>query len=308
MNVANPKEQHKAKTEDQAAAPGTALSTDVDYDYGEHAGAGLQNIDSSEMMIPFLRILQALSPQVQPPEQGGLAGAKAGMILNTATNEMWPGAKGLHFYPVERDHNFVKYVPRTAGGGFLGIEGPKSELVAELRKAQGNFGKLTLPDGNEMQETFYLYGLVAPEGGFPQRVMVGFASTQIKRYKAMLMRAGGLVYEAKNADGTTREIRPPLWGHRWRLAVVPDSNKKGKFFSWSPTLDLPVVEEGKPQPSTKLALVSPKDPLFKLCADFSKLIRDGKITANYAAAAGEAAEADAGREGAATGPAEDPPY
>ena len=42
--------------------------------------------------------------------------------------------------------------------------------------------------------------------------------------------------------------------------------------------------------------------------DCIKAIKDGKITANYAAAAGEAAEADAGREGTGAGPAEDPPY
>lgn len=289
--MANPKQQHK--TQQEAPAPGTQVSTAVDYDYGDYAGAGLRDIDRSEMMIPFLRILQSNSPQVLPPEQGGLAGARSGMLLNVATGELWDGARGLAFYPVERDHNYVKYTPRDAGGGFQGIEAKDSELVLSLTKGKPTFGKLTLPDGNEMVETFYLYGVAVPEGGFPQRVMVGFASTQIKRYKAMLMRAAGLVYPGPNG----REIRPPLWAHRWRLRSVPDQNKKGKFFSWAPELDAP---------EPRLALIGPKDPVFKLAADFSKLISEGKVTANYAAAAGEAAEAEAaGREGAA---AEDAPY
>ena len=44
-----------------AKAKETAVSTDVLDDIFEHAGEGAA-FDSSEMQIPFVRLLQALSP------------------------------------------------------------------------------------------------------------------------------------------------------------------------------------------------------------------------------------------------------
>ena len=50
-------------------APGTAITV-VDFEGDE--GAGMENVDRSEWTIPFVRIVQAGSPQAKPKAVGGL--------------------------------------------------------------------------------------------------------------------------------------------------------------------------------------------------------------------------------------------
>ena len=47
---------------------GTAMSTEVMDDIFESAGEGA-SFDSSEMQIPFVRLIQALSPQISKKKQ-----------------------------------------------------------------------------------------------------------------------------------------------------------------------------------------------------------------------------------------------
>ena len=53
--------------------------------FEENAGAGLQNIGADQMQIPFIRILQALSPQLNKDKPEYIKGASQGDIFNTVT-------------------------------------------------------------------------------------------------------------------------------------------------------------------------------------------------------------------------------
>lgn len=44
----------------------------VAHDYGVDAGAGFENQTSEDYAIPFIGVLQALSPQVGDPSDGGI--------------------------------------------------------------------------------------------------------------------------------------------------------------------------------------------------------------------------------------------
>jgi hypothetical protein len=74
----------------------------VQVDFGDDAGAGMEDVKAGEYRIPFLRILQSNSPQVKPPTAGGVPGAQAAMIFNTSTGELYDGEKGLVFVPTSR--------------------------------------------------------------------------------------------------------------------------------------------------------------------------------------------------------------
>ena len=54
----------------------TAISTDVMDDILEFAGDGAA-FDSSEMQIPFVRVLQALSPQLSKKKAEYIEGARS---------------------------------------------------------------------------------------------------------------------------------------------------------------------------------------------------------------------------------------
>lgn len=245
---------------------GAGLPAGLD-DLGDDAGKGMEGLRKEELQVPFLRILQSNSPQV---ENGTIPGAKAGMILNTATQELYDGEVGVEFVAAARDYNFVKYVPRDAGGGFKGILGPDDELVKFLRSKYGNFTKLPTDDGHELVETFYLFGICTPPELMPMHVAVSFASTQVKKYKQVLNLLVNITYP--NAKNPAKPIKPPLWAHRWNFGTQKEQNKKGKYFGWRVRLA---------EASTAASFIPPADPLYQTAKSFYDMQSKGLIRPLY---------------------------
>jgi hypothetical protein len=126
----------------------------VDDDYGNDYGSGTDDITPGEVIVPFYRILQSNSPQCDETNPLYDSAARPGMLYNTATNECLDGRVGISIVAVKRDHQFLEYIPRDAGGGFQGAWAPNDPRVAKLRAEQGDYNKLKLESGNELIETF----------------------------------------------------------------------------------------------------------------------------------------------------------
>jgi hypothetical protein len=97
----------------KAKAKETAVSTDVLDDIFETAGEGAA-FDSSEMQIPFVRVLQALSPQLNKKKPEYIEGAAQGDLFNTVTNE-WSGEAGRHRGPLLPHHQVPRVCPPRHG-------------------------------------------------------------------------------------------------------------------------------------------------------------------------------------------------
>jgi hypothetical protein len=238
-------------------------------DYGTDAGMGMENVRQDEVLVPFLRILQSNSPQCEPDT--GIEGAKPGMLFNTATNEMFDGKSGVLFVPCWRMDNYIEFVPRNNGGGFVAAWESGDPRIRSLRQAQGEFGKITLQNGNELIETFYLFGLAAamvetPEGYRPGdwfQCVIGFSSTQIKKYKIIMGRLNDLC-------GVP--ARAPIFAFSWRLGTVAESNKKGKFFGW---------RVGMSGPTAATSQLPPDSPLYFQARQFALRMKEGNARADY---------------------------
>jgi hypothetical protein len=202
-------------------------------DYGADAGAGLENLTQDELSIPFVRLAQPLTPTVI---EGDMA---PGDIFNSATGDVYEDPS---FVIAARDRNFVEYVPRDNGGGFVGIHPPDEPEILALREAQGRFGALETEDGNEIIETMYLYGLI---GDPPEPVILSFVSK---------VRVGDDL------------MTPPIFAHRWKLASVQEKNDKGTFFGWRIT------------PEDRL---SPSHELYQLAKQFAAQVASGAAVAKY---------------------------
>jgi len=205
------------------AAEITALA--AGYDYGDMAGDGWDNTDSDDFTIPFLTVLQAMSPQVDESDGAYIEGAKAGMLLNTASNELYSGKDGVEFVPCLTQHLFVEWKNRqTDGGGFIGIHECDAKIVAEAKAASPSFGKYTVPveEGtpHDLVETFYIYGLLVKGDEILTPCMLSFNSTKIKAYKAALT-------PLRHVKG-----RPPLFAFRMLITTKPEKNAKGSFYNF----------------------------------------------------------------------------
>ena len=73
-----------------------------------------EGFTASESVIPFTRILQPLSPQLN-----STPGASAGMLLNIATGRLTDGKKGMTIIPILHRWNYTEWTPREEGGGFV---------------------------------------------------------------------------------------------------------------------------------------------------------------------------------------------
>ena len=244
--------------------------------YADYAGAGFENQTSDDYSIPFLQILQALSPQLQESDS-----LRQGMILNTVTGEVWDGKKGIAFVPATTQHVYVEWKPRDAGGGFVGIHEVNSDLVNHAKAASSEYGKYNTPDGNELIETFYVYGIALDDDGNASEAVLAFSSTKIKKYKGWMTKAKTI--QIPLPDG--RRIPAPLFAHRYRLKTVSEKNNKGQFFNWDA-----ITFDGE---NAQQARLLPDDPLFQSAVNIKSMIEQGKARAAYESQAPGSADEEA---------------
>lgn len=299
------KEELKSST--ALATQGTRGVAVYDEEFA-HGSAGMENVSADEIRLPTLRVLDPKSPQVAPPERGGI-GAKAGDILISGLNEFWEGGKGeksgFFFLPVEREQRYVEWVPRDPntgkGGGFVGVHMANEPIVGALLAKQGKFGKLKMDNGNELVQTFTLFCLVQQAAAGPDAVwmeaMIHFASTQIPKYQSIVNRTRTFLYNNR---------LPAFWQHKWRMLTQMDPpNKAGQtWYGWVPQL-AGRDEEGRE--SYRASFVSQfarnedgtlviendakvANPLYEQAYRYYKMISEQKVKVDYATTNDESGE------------------
>jgi len=269
----------------EMAAPKAAVSDETAVSelaaYEQFAGAGFENQTSDDMSIPFLTILQGLSPQLQDN-----VALRQGMIFNTVTGDFVEGKEGTSFVPVLTQHVYVEWKPRTAGGGFVGIREITDASVVKAKAESKEYGKYKTMDGNELIETFYVYGLdLGAKGEGCAQAVLAFTSSQIKKYKAWMTKARTI--QIVLPDG--RRIPAPLFAHKYRLLTVGEKNQKGSWFSWNVIFDAA---------DAAAARILPSNPLFKSALALKKAIEDGKAKAQHESQAPAEGEGAASKEDA----------
>ena len=266
-------------------------------DFGEDIGLGLEGASIDEQLTPFIGVLQSNSPQCDAAAQSPklLDTARAGMLYNTATEQLYDGKVGVEFVAVAREALYTKWQhPRVIGSpGFRGTTRMDDPAVRQIIKERGSkFGALIGSEYDEFKESdvevaytqqYNLYGLYGPVGltaDTAQHAVIAFTSTKIKVYQKFFSTANAIRYRAGD-----KLVTPPLWAHVWRLTSIPDSNSKGNFFNFK--LDLISATPTE-------SLTRRRDPgLYDVAKSFYEQIQTGKVKADYSAGdAGEASSAE----------------
>lgn len=257
----------EAKSNLPAVMPGLLPSTEV-VDYGEHAGAGM-DVSLDELLIPFVGLLQKDSKQCVEGEAKFIDGAEAGMIINKATNQLFPGGTGLVLVPVLRTHTIEEWVPLDAGGGHVATHGLRDDIVEDARaraRAAGDnsrYPKLVTEEGNELVETYSLFCIHASDEGEPLGfIVVPFTSSKISRYKAF-----------RTAIDTLKGARKmALYSFVARLTSFDDKNKKGRFKNFTLA---PVTGDAAS------SRIGPDNPLFQAAVSLKEAIESGRAKADF---------------------------
>ena len=216
------KTKTEVATKDQAGLPAEYAGLE------DYAGQGLDDLDSSDRSVPFLKVLEKNSPEIESVD-----GAKAGMIIDTSTNRLY---ETIRFVPACREHAFVEWVPIDNGGGLVASYG-MGEDIAKWAKTQR--GKISLRNGNDLVETFYLFGILLPEEGDdeaePKPVVISFTSTRIKTYKSIVNRSDSIML--MGAGG--RKFKAPWFCHVWRIGTLKKVDGNQSWFLYTAEFDSP---------------------------------------------------------------------
>jgi len=190
------------------------------YDYGKDSGAGLETSSSSELMIPFLVLLQDLSPQVIGSNDKAIPGARAGKFLHSLTEEVL--GESILFVPAYKEASYVEWVPRSEGGGFRGRYLESDPVIVRAKAQSQKFGKLTTEEGNQLQETFYLYGVIADDPEALRPVVIAFSSTKLKPFRRWI---------SAIREHFFKPPVPPIYSHLVRVGSVREKNAYGTYFN-----------------------------------------------------------------------------
>ena len=191
----------------------------------ETAGEGV-DYATSDLQIPFIRVIQALSPQIKKSDAAFIKGAEQGDLFNTVTGEVWKGEEGINVIPCYQETKHLEFTPRDQGGGFVG-EVPLSDPNILKTTRQG--AKETLPSGNELVKSDQHYCMVLNKDGSAQPAIVDMKSTQLKisrRWKTQIA-----MQKIPDKNGVMRT--PALFATIWNLKTVEESNDMGTWYNYT---------------------------------------------------------------------------
>ena len=188
------------------------------------AGEGV-DYDTSELQIPFIRVIQALSPQIKKSDPAFIKDAGQGDAFNTVTGQFWSGEDGITVIPCFQETKYLEFIPLDQGGGFVG---ERKVTDPDLANTERNGAKEILPNGNELVKSDQHYCIIVGEDGMHQPAIVDMKSTQLKvsrRWKTQIA-----MQKVKDSKGQMRT--PALYATMWKLSTTEESNQMGTWYNW----------------------------------------------------------------------------
>ena len=230
-----------------------ALATNL---FEADQGQGIGNIKQEDLALPFLKVLGQLSPEVNKRDSKYVEGAQPGMIINTVTNELYDGEKGIQVLPVFYKRQYIEWQDRGESKGAPVKIYDAGDDIRQTTTDKGN--KDRLANGNYLENTVSHFVVLL--GKTPTTALISMKATQLKisrKWNSMMM---GIKMQGKNGLFT-----PPTYSHIYKLRTVQQSNDKGTWFGWDVAKVGPVNDKG----------------IYEIAKQFSKNVAKGAIEAKH---------------------------
>ena len=177
----------------------------------EHAGEGFENITQEDLKIPFLRILQKGSPQVDKDDTNYIKGAEPGMFFNTVTQKLY--GKEIKVIPIKYQKLWMEWKPDR--GGLVARHEPES-----INVDKSDFSRWTY-NGNNITETLFFYVMLSDHMTDGPMVFA-LSSTGIKHGKNW----NSQIVHTRLPSGK----QAPYFSSVWKLSSVACKNDKGTWY------------------------------------------------------------------------------
>lgn len=191
------------------------------------SGAGFEEASRDAYAIPFLRVLQDLSPQVKKTMAGYVPGAKPGMLFNTVSRELYSSVRVI---PCHFQQQFIEWIPRKQAKGKAGFVAAHPAGTPLAAKAMRDGAKNILPNGHELADTRNHFVLLLSDDGTVTQALLSLTSTQIKVSRRWMSQMRAAVIDIGD-----RIISPPSFAWSYKLGSEEESNDQGSWFSLTVT-------------------------------------------------------------------------
>jgi hypothetical protein len=186
-------------------------------------GQGSENVTAAERAIPFVVLLQDLSPQTKKTRPEYIEGASPGQFFNTATQEVL--GETVTLVPCYFSRVITEWKPRKEGGGFVGIHAyDPAILAAGIRE-----GSIVHTDrGTDLVDTHQHFCLLLRDGRPPEPVLVPMKSTSI----AVSRRWNNAIDAPKLLANGQTVPNPARYLCSYEFGTTEQSNDQGAWYQW----------------------------------------------------------------------------
>jgi hypothetical protein len=204
----------------------TDMVTMSSSELAELTGGVKDTYSSSDIKVPFTKILQKMSPQLDKNAPEYLEDAEEGMFINMANNSLFDGEEGLTVIPVKYVRNLTLWKPRTEGGGLVHDYGQDTTPLIHATRTKE--GKLINEDGNEYLDAALFFCLLLLPNTPPREIVLVASGMS---WKAARSWNSALKEITIPTDGTVA-TNVPCFMTIWKVKSIYDKNDKGSFFRW----------------------------------------------------------------------------
>lgn len=218
---------------------------------------GMGDFAQGDFLVPYMRIVQALSKELQKNHAKFLKGAEVGNLINSATRKVWDGDKGVWVIPISFGHRYQAWRPNN--GGPADDYGDNDAIYKSI--VPNDKGKRVNSDGNEVTDANqYFVFLVDPETGDYEMGVLSMSGSQAKKARQW---NSLMANRRERVKGVTKT--PPIYYYSYHLTTVAESNDQGSWYGFS-------IAEGPKVPELPNA-----QAIFEAAKEARERIRKGEI-------------------------------
>jgi len=222
-------DEKQMTTKKEAGLPSSIL-------FEDDAAAGFENVKTTSLALPILKLLQNGSGEAQRRNQNYVEGAEPGMFLNIVTKKLYDGAKGIEVIPCHYKLEYQEWADFGTGSNRPeNIYADDSEILSKTTK--DGSGKDRLDNGNYILTVGQHYILIA-DGDSIEQALVSMSSSQGKISRGWNSMMLSITFEGKNGA-----YNPSSFSHSYKLTSVLNSGKGNQWYGYNVTKIGPVKNE-----------------------------------------------------------------
>ena len=178
------------------------------------AGQGYEDFSANSYQIPFLKIAQPLSPEINKNHANYIKDLEAGQFFNSLTKKNYGST--IKLIPLRQKEMWLEYMPNR--GAFKGMHEPGGiQTTGDIYSKEG----MKTLSGNDLSDVLTFYCLLAdePESGPIVFSLYGSGFGHGKTWNSLIM-------TSKTDSGK----QAPYFGSVWELSTSYNQNDQGSWY------------------------------------------------------------------------------